>query len=54
MKSKSNKTKGCDIELSLGDRRSNHIADMQNIERDLGNVWSAQKKKNLQIVISNS
>lgn len=38
MKSKSNKTKGCDIELSLGNKRPNHIADMQNIERDLGNV----------------
>lgn len=36
MKSKSDESKGFYNELSLGNRRPNHISDMQNIERTLG------------------
>lgn len=45
--------KGCDMELSLCNRRPNHIADMQKMERTLGKDWSAQEMRNLQIFISN-
>lgn len=47
--SKSNESKSCYIELSLGNRMSNYIADMQKMKRTLGKDLSAQEKKNLQI-----
>lgn len=41
---------GMYIELSLCNRRANHITDKQKKERTFGKDWSAQENKGLQFL----